>query len=256
MKSKSRFLLRVGSLVALGCLAFPGVGKSEEPKVSTYAPAKDLESQVDRYIKDLTKSLANEADYQDEQAKIAQDANTLVIVALALGLHDEPSKYRGNAGLLMKAAQQLAATTDYAAAKSAAAALESAAKSAAGEEASLKWEKAASLPELMKAVPRINTKLKMNLKGKKFQSKAKDTAGYTAVLAAIAQGSIADTSPAKDAAQVKQWQDFCRVMRDHAGALNAAICKGDEPTATAEMKKLTQSCDDCHAVFHPGTTIE
>ena len=40
----------------------------------------------------------------------------------------------------------------------------------------------------MKQVPLINTRLKLNLKGKKFKKKAKDTAGYTAVIAAIAQG--------------------------------------------------------------------
>ena len=40
-------------------------------------------------------------------------------------------------------------------------------------------------------------------------------------------------------------------MRDDAGALNAAIHKGDEPAAAKAMKKLDQSCEDCHAVFKP-----
>ena len=40
-------------------------------------------------------------------------------------------------------------------------------------------------------------------------------------------------------------------MRDDAGAVNAAIHKGDEAAADEAMKKLAQSCDDCHAVFHP-----
>jgi cytochrome c556 len=39
-------------------------------------------------------------------------------------------------------------------------------------------------------------------------------------------------------------------MRDSAGALNAAIRKGDETAATAAMEKLAKSCDDCHVVFH------
>ena len=93
----------------------------------------------------------------------------------------------------------------------------------------LKWEKVAALPELMKQVPVINSKLKLNTKPAKFKKKAKDTAGYTAVIAAIAQGSMADTSATKSADQVPQWQKFSAAMRDDAGAVNAAIHKGDEP---------------------------
>ena len=50
---------------------------------------------------------------------------------------------------------------------------------------------------------------------------------------------------------MKQWYKFSAAMRDDAGAVNAAIHKGDEPAAAKAMKKLAQSCDDCHAVFHP-----
>ena len=81
-------------------------------------------------------------------------------------------------------------------------------------------------------------------------------AGYTAVIAAIAQGTMADTSATKTPEQVKQWQKFSAAMRDDAGAVNAAIHKGDEPAATKAMKKLNQSCEDCHAVFHPGVIEE
>ena len=115
----------------------------------------------------------------------------------------------------------------------------------------LKWEKVAALPELMKEVPLVNTKLKRYIKPEKFKKKAKDTAGYTAVIAAIAQGSMADTSATKSPDQVTQWYKFSAAMRDNAGALNAAIHKGDQPAAASAMKKLAQSCDDCHAVFHP-----
>jgi hypothetical protein len=99
----------------------------------------------------------------------------------------------------------------------------------------------------------INTKLKMNVKESKFKKKAKDTAGYTAVIAVIAQGSMADTSATKNPDQIKQWQGFSTTMRDQAGAVNAAIHKADQAAADEGMKKLAQSCDDCHAVFHPET---
>jgi hypothetical protein len=221
------------------------------PKVSTFAPAKDLADQADQYIKSLTKSVAAEEDYKDDQGKIAKESNTLVIIALALGLHDQESKYKARAGALMKAAQAVAATKDYPSAKKAVAALQDATKGASNADVQLKWEKVASLAELMKQVPLINNKLKRAVKPEKFKKKAKDSAGYTAVIAAIAQGSMANSSETKKPEQVKQWCDLAAAMRDDAGALNAAINKGDEPAAAKAMKKLQQGCEDCHAVFHP-----
>jgi hypothetical protein len=219
------------------------------PKFSTIVPAADLAGQVDWYIKDLEASVATQEDYKDSVEKIAKESNTLVVIALALGLHDEPSKYQAAAGHLMKAAQAVAATKDYDASCKAVAALRKASKTKGNAE--LKWEKVASLPELMKQVPNINTNLKRNLKPNNFKKKAKVTAGYTAAIAAIAQGSMADTSATKNADQVTQWYKFSAAMRDDAGAVNAAIHQGDEPAAAKAMKKLGQSCEDCHAVFHP-----
>ena len=212
------------------------------PKVSTFAPAEDLANQVDQYIKDLEKIVATEDEYKDSISestnKVANDANTLVVIALALGLHDQESKYKAQAGALIKAAQQLAATKDYASAKKGVAILKEAAAGKGDADVELKWQKVASLPELMKEVPLINTKLKRLVKGANFKKKAKDTAGYTAAIAAIAQGSMADISEAKDAEQVKQWYGFSAAMRDHAGAVNAAIHEADEPAAAEAMKKL------------------
>ncbi|MBU4272513.1 MAG: cytochrome c [Planctomycetes bacterium] len=231
-------------------------GMPPAPKVSTFAPAEDLAIQADKYIKNLEKTIVDDDEFQYIQEKIAKEANTLIIITLALGLHDEPNKYKDRAGALMQAAALLAAVEDLEAAKKAVAAVREAADGKRKSNMELKWGRAASLPELMKQVPLVNTKLKRHVKGERFKSKAKLTAGYTAVIAAIAQGSMADTSEAKDAGQVKQWFEFSVAMRDSAGALNAAIHKGDEPAAAEAMKKLAQSCNDCHAVFHPEAEIE
>ena len=224
---------------------------AEPPKVSSYAPAEDLVNQADAYIKSLEKVVGSEEDYNDRQDKIAKDSNTLVIIALALGLHDQPNKYKGSAGALINAAQEVAAAKDYESAQKAVAAVKDAAKGKQKSDVELKWEKVASLPELMKQVPLINTKLKMKLKKKKFKKKAKDTAGYTAVLAVIAQGTMADTSATNSDEQVKQWREFSAAARDLAGEVNAAIHKGDEKAAGEAMKKLNISCEDCHEVFKP-----
>ncbi len=226
------------------------------PKVSTFAPAEDLARQVDQYIKGLEKIVADEEEYKDGQEKIGKDANTLIVIALALGLHDQENKYKAEAGAVMKAAGELAATKDLASARKSVAALRDAAEGKRKADGELKWEKAASLPELMKQVPLINTKLKRYVKPEKFKKKAEVTAGYTAVIAAIAQGSVADLSETKNPEQVQQWYKFMVAMRDDAGELNAAIHKRDEPAAAKAMKKLAQSCEDCHTIFHPGVKLE
>ncbi len=226
-----------------------GAAMPPAPKVSTFAPAKDLAYQADQYLKSLVGSVVNEDTYKDDQSKIATDANTLIVVALALGLHDEDSKYKARAEALMKGAEAVAAAKDYASAKKAVAALRKAADEGKAD-AELKWVKAASLPELMKQVPLVNNKLKRYVKGENFKKKAKEAEGCSAAIAAIAQGSMADLSATKKPDQAEQWYGFVAAMRDYAGAVNAAVHKGDEPAAAEAMKKLQQSCDDCHAVFH------
>ncbi len=227
-------------------------GMPAPPKVSTFAPAADLARQAEWYVRKLEKSTADEAAYKDSADSMGRDANTLAVIALVLGLNDQESSFKANAAAVMKAAQGLAATKDYSSAQKAVAALKEAVAGKAKTEATLKWEKVASLPELMKQVPIINTKLKRNIKGAKFKSKAKDTEGYTAVLAAIAQAAMADTSQTRNPEQVKQWYDWSAKARDYAGAVNAAIHAGHKSAAEDAMKKMAQNCDDCHAVFHPG----
>jgi hypothetical protein len=257
MKTNLSRIVIVATVAALGILtARTPVNAADAPKVSTYAPAEDLAHQVGQYVKSMKSVVADEQEYKDSEGKVVRDAGTLAIIALALGLHDQDNKYKANAGAIIKAAQAVAATKDYESAKKAVAALEVVVTKGGTAGGDLKWEKTASLPELMKQVPMIHTKLKLYVKGSSFKKKAKDTAGYTAVIAAIAQGVIADTSATKNAEQIKLWTKFSEAMRDDAGDVNAAVHKGDEAAAAKAMKKLNQSCEDCHAVFKPDVAAE
>ncbi len=223
---------------------------SDTSGVSAYAPADDLVKQVDYYIKRLEGAIETEEDYNDSLGKISKDANTLVVIALALGLHDQNTPLHTHASNLMKAAKALAASTDLAAAKAGVAAVK-AARAGEGVPASeLEWEKHANLSELMKQVPLINNKLKRSIK-KRFEVKAEDNAGFSAVIAVIAQGVLPYADETVAPAEVEQWQAFCLQMRDAAGSLNAAIHARDQETAIEAMQNLAQSCEDCHAVFHP-----
>jgi len=250
--------LSVAAIIAvLGAfMAQVQVHAADAPKVSTFAPAEDLARQADKFIQTMKNTVASQEEYNDSEGKIGRDSNTLIVIALALGLHDQDNKYKARAGALMKAAQDVAATKDYASAKKAVAALEKVAAANGKAGPGLKWEKVASLPDLMKQVPMVNTKLKLCVNKTNFKKKAKDSAGYSAVIGAIAQATIADTSTTKNAAQVKQWQKFSKAMRADAGEVNAAIHKGDEPATDKAMKKLNQSCEDCHAVFKPEVVAD
>jgi hypothetical protein len=227
----------------------------DTPKLSSFAPAMDLANQVRDYIKEIEKTLASEQEYKDSEEKIGRCTATLGVIALCLGLHDEPSEYKARAAALIKATQELAATTDYQSAKKACDGLKAAAEGKIRLQGELNWEKVASLPDLMKQVPNINTKLKRNIKGAKFKTKAKETAGYAATIAAIAQGAMFDTGAAKNPQEINEWYGFSTEMRDSAGAANSAIHAGNEPAAAEAMQKLAKSCTDCHTVFHPEAIL-
>ena len=114
----------------------------------------------------------------------------------------------------------------------------------------------ASLQQLMKQVPQINTKLKRNVRKLKSKSSAEKAAGYSAVIAVIAQGSLPNTQEAKTPQQVAQWYAFSAELRDAAAAVNQGIHAGDSTSTTSAMSRLTKSCNDCHDVFHKDAEKE
>ena len=250
MKSASRMVLGVVVMAAVVFAVAMAAEPPAAPKVSTFAPAKDVAAQIDRYVEQLEESVKTEDDFKEAEAKIAKDANTLILLGLAAGLHDEDIQYKDAAPGLVKAAQALTKAKGFAATKEAVAAVKKSLESKEGNPAELKWVKSASLSDLMKQVPLINSRLKRNLRGEKFKSKAKDNAGDAATLAVIAQGSMADTSETKSADQAPKWYGFCIEMRDTAAALNKAVRDKDAKAADAAMTTLNQSCDHCHDAFH------
>lgn len=219
------------------------------PDVSKFSPAEDLVAQVEYYIKDLDKAVASEEDYVDSAEKISRHANTLTVIALGLGLHDQDNKHKASAGSLMKSAQKLAATTDFASAKAGVEAVKKAAAGGDPAEGELKWEKVASMPALMKQVPLVNTKLKRCLK--RIERMADEGRGHAATIAVIAQGSVANVGDTQQPDEVDQWEEFCAEMRDAAAEVGAGIRAADSDQTNAAMARLGKSCDTCHEVFHP-----
>ena len=82
-----------------------------------------------------------------------------------------------------------------------------------------------------------------------MEKEAEKAAGYAAALAVIGQAAMADTHEVKNPADLEKWYQFCAEMRDAAGAVGNGVRAQDFAATTAAMKRLSQNCDDCHAVF-------
>jgi len=255
MKSTTRWGWMVGLTLAVAGLSVAGLvlaAPPAAPKVSSFAPAKDVAGEIEKYVARLEEVVSSEAEYKDRgETQVPKDANTVVLLALAAGLHDEDVPCKSAAPAMLKAAREVAKAKGFEAAKTAVAGLRKAAESSGGDVSQLKWEKVADLPETMKAVPLVNNRLKRNIREKQFKKKAKDNSGDSATLAVIAQGSMADTSAAKTPEQEKQWYKFCEEMRENAAAVNKAVRKADLAATTKAVEVLTKSCDNCHEVFSP-----
>ncbi len=229
----------------------------EPPKVSTFAPAADLASQLEQYVEELEESVQSESEYADAKESMVRDADTALLIALALGMHDQPNQYKKAAPGLIEAARGISAAESYQQAKAAVQSLKGAMNSN-GDPSKLSWQdaQAASLEALMKEVPLVNTKMKRYLRGSRFKSKADDTAGQSAVLAVIAQGSMPLASKTEKPGEAEKWYVFCADMREAAARLNKIIHSQEESAVDQAVKDLTQSCDDCHAVFEPNAKVE
>jgi hypothetical protein len=253
MKSVARwvFLSAILSSVAVMATGVSAVAAPPEaPPVSKIAKADDLAGQVDYYLESLEESTEDADEYADSAGKVVKGANTMILISLALGLHDQDNKYKAAAPAMIKACQELAAAKDFSAAKKGVAAVKEAISSK-GDASALKWGEVAELHAVMEQVPLINSRLKRYLRGKRFKSEAAQTAGNAAVLAIIAQGTMGSVAKTKAPDQADKWYAFCEEMRDASVALNASIHAQDEDAKDTALEALGDSCHNCHEIFKP-----
>ncbi len=217
--------------------------------VSAYAPAEILLGQVEQYMTRMEEVVATPDEYKDGAVRIAHDSNTMIVIALALGLHDEDSKLKASAPAILKAAQAVAATEDYEAAKEAVGKLK-AAVTEGGKGPELKWEKVASLKELMEQVPLIHASIRRRV-SRRFEKNTEGIAGDAATVAAIAQGTLPNTDETKEPEKTEEWVKYSIQMRNAAAEVLTAAKANNEEAANAAFTKLDQSCHDCHKVFDP-----
>ena len=221
------------------------------PKVS------DLEPQIEDYVKSIKKNLDDldgSVRFADDADVLHRDANTLVLIALALGVSDEENKYKKSAPAIIAAARKIETVITFDAAEKAVAELEKS-LTASPAQVELKWEKVASLKPLMKAVPYINNVVKRNLRNEAALKKgAPKVVQGTAVLAVIGQGSVPNADETTKPASADQWKKLCFDFRDAALDVNEKTGAYIEGKATfddvdAAFETLSETCNTCHEVF-------
>lgn len=236
-------------------LPVPASADSGAPVVSQFAPVGDVEALIRGLTADSAARTKDEAAYKSGRQQLARDANTLIVLAVALGLHDAPCDLKTRAGAILAAAEKLSQAGSQGEAQAALSQLEGAlqAESAAQAAQPSSWENSAAPDELMKQVAFLQGKIKRGARGARFASTAEENARWATALAIIAQSTAADTAGLEGAEKLAQWREFCGQMQSASVALHQGLAAKDASATAAALDRLEQSCTACHQVFHPDT---
>ncbi|MCF0234058.1 MAG: hypothetical protein HUK22_03665, partial [Thermoguttaceae bacterium] len=192
-----------------------------------------------------------------------REANSLAVVAMALGASEDDSPLKVAAEPLIAAAQQAAGAKNLAEAKTALKAVIEA-RAAKNGATPLEWKKVATLKPLMKnAVPALSTEIKRLGRNEKTLTRGKNAQKVldnAAILATIAVGCRDNVTETLAPKEEKLWLEYC--ARFHAAAIDysdkieAAAKGGDFEEAAAAFKVLESTCNaTCHEKFG-GQTAE
>ena len=246
-------LVLVAALLAGSPALTSASDDSAAPKFSTFASAADLTAEMKSLVADLEKAVVDEEEFKDQvEGRFVRDGNTITLIAIALGLHDQDSPLKPHAKAIAAAARKLALVkaNDFAGTKQAVADLTAAFDGHGGGGDALKWGKVSKLSSLMKdEVPHINTKLQTGLRH--FATRPGEVASNAAAMALIADNAVLYVADTKQPNEGAKWTAFAAQMRSLASDVAAKAHAGDEAGAKAAAEKLNDSCTDCHRVFNP-----
>jgi hypothetical protein len=254
-------LVCVGAVSAVALAADDQAKPPEAPPVSKFAAVAPLLVQLQYHRDQVAGSLESPRYTAALQSRVEKDANSLVILLMALGMHDQDSAVKASAPRLTELAEELAASSkDQAKAKAAYDAMVQAMANGATGGKPLAWEKRFVLGSLMKQVSTVNTRLKLYTRDESRFARSRETlGGFAALLAVVGQAAHADTHEVKDPAKIGDWYKYASEMRDAAGAVGEAIANNDFAAVQSSMQRLQTNCEACHDQFRPDlatTTTE
>ncbi len=233
---KSRWTISmIGICISL--LTVSSVQAADSLAVSAYAPIEILGAQVESYAKTLEKNVKSESSFDLDEVR--QNGATLATLALTLGMSDEEAALKKAAPVILKAAEEVVKSTNYAEAKKAVTAVKNAMDATSDEK--LEWQAVGDVTLLMRKVPLLDTRLRREVK--------KNRADQAVVLAAIGQVCAMDTSVATTDEEATQWTEFSRLMRDRAATITQQIQTKETDDLESSLDALSEACDTCHEVF-------
>lgn len=250
MPHAARFLV-AASAVLLASLAAWSADAPPQPAGSAWLPVEAAEERVAYYLDQCAAALEEADAFGDEQKEsLRRAANTLVVCAATVALHDGDSAQKPHAAATVAAAQQLArAYGDHAAATEALAAAR-AAWTDGGEATEVAWERMASLGAMMNEVNVVNARVRRAVSNERNLTRRGERAlGDVATLAMIANASIYDTHEVKDDEQLPFWYELMAAFRDQATELRGAVEAKDFEAAQEALSGMQNACDECHSEF-------
>ena len=239
----------------------PEIKIAQEAGAVKLPKADDLAPQIAVYVEKLEKTLDDldgSVRFAEDADVLYRDANTLALIALALGLSKEDNPYKKAAPAIIEAAMKMETVKNLDEATKAVAEVKKSLK-ANGNPADLSWEqKVASLKPIMKAVPNINTLVKRNIRTEAAMKKGpRKVVEGAAIMAVIGQGSIPNAAETIKPNAAKEWKQHCIEFRDAAWDLNRLASeyeagKTDFDNVQIAFEALTDTCDSCHKLFYHG----
>jgi len=224
-------------------------------------PVADLENQITVYMEKLARDIEDLAltpNFADGSSSLYRDANTLALIALALGKSSEESGMKAATPGLIAAAQQVARSQNNDEAKAAYQAVQDALKST-GNTDDLKWEKVAHLsPVMKKSLPSLTTEIKRLSRNEKTflrSSNSGKVIGLSATLVAIAAGCRPNVDETLAPTEENLWNEYCSQLYEASMKLNQAAHAVVDGTApfddfTAAFKQVDATCNTtCHEKF-------
>ncbi len=242
------------SFYALTTMGFPGTVRAQgnEVKVSSFAPTKDTIAQLKAFMKAIGKDLSDKEDFgEDQHNRIALNGQTIAVLALTLGMHDEKNDVKSNAGEVFDAAIELADNAEsFDDASKSYQKLEETLETKDSSERELSWDESVDIAALMKQVPIVNKSVRRGVDDeRRFERTAKKTAQKVVTLAAIAHVSMMNTDYCGDEDDEKEWKKICADMRDACTDVYKALMAKDQKKAQAGNDRVVETCDACHHKF-------
>lgn len=228
---------------------------------SKLIPIEDLQAEIKTMRNDLTKSLSNAGQYNQNFKVIAVQGGCVAALAVMAQQHEEGLSWKSNARYVRDFGAQInqAATglgRDHfdqtrSAFQRLTSVLDGSVPADAGDVAADRpFQEVASRKSLMKRIERAKDWLKQDVNSEaKFKSMTDSIRHESAILAAFA---TAIATPGYEYTENEDYQNFARALIEGATEASSATTTESYDSFKSAIDKVNKSCTDCHSSYGNG----